>query len=410
MGLKIGICGMGAFSRNFIALFKAHPLVDEVVLSDLIPERAQERAAQFDNPRTFGSLDALCESDVDAVVLMTQRQLHGPQALQALNAGKHVYSAVPIAQTVDEVRDIVHSVERTRLIYMTGETSTYMPCTIYCRERYQKGDFGRFVYSEGQYFHDMRHFYDPFRRSGGPKWKRIAGLPPMHYPTHSVSLTLSVTGAHVTGVSCLGVVDHHEDGIFRRGANLWNNVFSNETALMRTSDGGAMRINEFRRIGWRGQAGGVLMSLYGTKGCFETQANAQAWVSIDPEAQVDLTDLLKCQNLPVTDATRSDENAVVLQEFHTGVSKVHPVGRLPETFHGLPNGHFGSHQFLADDFVKAVATRTLPPNHVWASARYCIPGLVAHQSATNNGVWTDVPDLGDPPANWERLNPEADLA
>jgi len=407
MGLKIGICGMGAFSRNFIALFQAHPLVSEIVLADLIQERVEARAAQFGVARTCGSLDALCDSDVDAVVLMTQRQLHGPQALQALSAGKHVYSAVPIAQTVDEVRDIVSAVERTRLIYMTGETSYYLPCTIYCRERYQKGDFGRFVYSEGQYFHDMRHFYDPYRRSGGPEWKRIAGLPPMHYPTHSVSLTLSVTGARVTGVSCLGVEDHHEDRIFRRGANLWDNVFSNETGLMRTSDGGVMRINEFRRIGWRGKAGGVLLSLYGTDGCFESQANAQAWVTIEPEQQTDLTDLLRCQNMPVTEQTRSDETAVVLQEFHTGVSAVHPVGRLPETFHGLPNGHFGSHQFLADDFVKAVATRTLPPNHVWASARYCVPGLVAHRSAESHGAWMDVPDFGDPPSRWKLLDPEA---
>ncbi len=57
---------------------------------------------------------------------------------------------------------------------------------------------------------------------------------------------------------------------------------------------------------------------------------------------------------------------------------------------------------LRDEFgiTSIVVTHTVPPNHVWAAARYCIPGLVAHQSALHNGQMMDVPDLGDPPADW----------
>lgn len=404
MSIKIGICGIGAFARNFIPLFKAHPWVDEVVLADLIEERAQEQAQRHDIVRTYDSLEALCNSDVDAIALMTQRQLHGPQALQALKAGKHVYSAVPIGQTVDEIRDIVREVEASGLIYMTGETSYYYPAPIYCRRRYRQGDFGRFVYGEGQYYHDMSHFYEPFRRSGGPDWRQIAGIPPMHYPTHSVSMILSVTQARVESVACLGYVDQHEDGIFRQGSNLWDNVFSNETALMRTSDGGMMRINEFRRIGHRGMSS-VQMSLYGTDASFEEQADSQVWVTNDREEMTDLNDLLRCQDIPI-DEPQDDVDATVLEEFFSGVSEVHPVDRLPREFNGLHNGHLGSHQFLVDDFVKAVVTNALPPNHVWAAARYCIPGLIAHQSAVDNGRWMDVPDFGDPPDEWERLDPD----
>ena len=35
MGLKISICGSGAFADGFIPLFKAHPAVDLVILCDL---------------------------------------------------------------------------------------------------------------------------------------------------------------------------------------------------------------------------------------------------------------------------------------------------------------------------------------------------------------------------------------
>jgi hypothetical protein len=71
----------------------------------------------------------------------------------------------------------------------------------------------------------------------------------MFYPTHSVSMIVSVTDARFARVSCLGQVGQHEDGIFRVGGNEWDNVFSNETALFRTSGGGSARSNEFRCIG-----------------------------------------------------------------------------------------------------------------------------------------------------------------
>ena len=401
MGFKLGICGAGAFSRAFIPLFKAHPAVDEVVINDLLPERAEERAAEFGLTVVPGTLDDLCASDVDAIAITTQRQLHGPQSLQALKAGKHVYSAVPVGQTLDEVKAIVDAVEETGLVYMMGETSYYYPSAIYCRNRFRAGDFGDFVYGEGQYIHDMDHFYQSFRRSGGADWKKVAGLPPMHYPTHSVSMVLSVTGARATSVSCLGFVDDHEDGVFRKGANLWDNVFSNETALFRTSDGGAMRINELRRAGWRGMSS-VQTSLFGTEACFEEQANSQVWVTKEPEEMTELNELLACADMPVE--TQGDVDKVVLQEFHSGVSQVHPVERLPKEFRGMPNGHLGAHQFLVDDFAKAVDANKLPPNHVWAAARYVAPGLVAHQSALREGERLEVPDFGDPPAHWQHLD------
>ncbi|MCL4859640.1 MAG: Gfo/Idh/MocA family oxidoreductase [Caldilineaceae bacterium] len=406
MGIRIGVCGTGSFARAFIPLFQAHPAVDEVVLADLLPDRLAEQAAHFGVARTVDSLDALCDSDVDAIALFTQRHLHGPQTLQALAAGKHVYCAVPIANTEAEIRAIVQAVADTRLIYMTGETSYYYPATLYCRSRFRAGDFGRFVYGEGQYYHDMAHgFYEAYQHSGGAEWKRVAGIPPMHYPTHSVSMILSVTGAHVTHVSCLGFDDQHEDGVFRPGANLWDNPYSNQTALMRTSDGGMMRINEFRRVGWKGLAS-VQMSLFGTQGCYQEQANAQAWVTL-ADGPEDVTALLETRNLPVEKTAGVHE--AVLQDYHMSVSQVHSVERLPREFAGLRNGHHGSHQFLADDFVKAVVTGSLPPNHVWAAARYCLPGLIAHQSSLQEGAMLPLPDLGDPPADWPLLDLDTKL-
>ncbi|MGI5899933.1 MAG: Gfo/Idh/MocA family protein [Christensenellales bacterium] len=394
MSKKIAVIGAGRFSRGFIPLLQNHPLVSSVSLAELIPQRRTDYAERFKISQTYESLDEALKSDVDAVAIFTQRQLHGPQAIAALRAGKHVYSAVPMALSVEDVETICDLVKETGLLYMTGETSYYYPNTIYCRERMRRGEFGSFVFGEAQYLHDMAHFYDSFRHSGGKDWKRVAGLPPMYYPTHSVSMILGVTGARIEKVSCMGYEDYHQDGIFQKGANDWDNIFSNETALMRTSDGGSCRINEFRRVGWKNvNTSSVYMSMFGTEGAYEESSLGSMWTSLQRDEAEDITAKLKCRNVP---AWR--ENQKVGDEFFQTVSEVHPISRLPESFAGLPNGHLGSHQFLVDDFMKALENDWMPPNNAWDSARYVLPGLIAHESAVRGGELLSVPDMGSPPA------------
>jgi len=406
MGIQLGICGVGAFAQNFIPLFKHHPGVDRVVLCDLDREKLTANAAKHGIPDTCPSLDALCELDVDAIAIFTQHHLHGPQALQALRSGKHVYSAVPSAITIDEMRALVQAVEETGNIYMVGETSYHYPCAIYCRERFRKGDFGHIVYAEGEYYHDYSHgLYDVARWRHGENWRKYYGMPPFFYPTHSTSMIVSVTGAHVTHVCGMGIVDRNPDNLYTSPDNVWNNPFSNEVMLCRMSDGSVARINEFRYIG---HPGAVSLSLYGTDACYEEQTGTggsgydnrtRIWVTRNPEERINLDDLLRCEGVPAVDSGEKMRAVTASDGTHLGVSKVHDVARLPKEFIGLPNGHAGSHQFLVDDFVRACLTGRQPPNNVWMAARYLIPGLVAHQSALQGGVLMEVPDLGDPPSS-----------
>ncbi|HRS95748.1 MAG TPA: Gfo/Idh/MocA family oxidoreductase [Candidatus Latescibacteria bacterium] len=395
MGISICMVGVGAFAQSFIPLFKAHPLVDAISLCDLDERKLRENSQRYGIPRTYASLDEACDSDVDAVAIITQNWMHAEQAIQALNACKHVYSAVPTGITVDEVVRLVRTVENTGKVYMLGETSYYYPAVIYCREQFRKGAFGRVVYGEGEYYHDWDHgLYDVMKWRGGERWREFAGGPPMHYPTHSTSQIISVTGARMTHVSCCGFVDMHDDGIFDPAVNRWGNPFSNESALFHMSDGSACRINEFRRIG---HPGTVRMTLFGTEGSYEENWAGKAWVTKNPSDCIRLDDLLACSGVPAL-PEKNGMGVVTSQDgTHLHASKVHDVARLPRQFIGLPNGHCGSHQFLVDDFVRACANRTVPPNNVWQAARYALPGIIAHESAMQGGVLLEVPDCGDPP-------------
>ena len=393
MAIRVGICGVGAFASSFIPLFKHHPDVENVVLCDLDAEKLESRCDEFEIADRCPSLDALCKMDVDAIAIITQHHLHGPQAVQVLEAGKHVYSAVPSAITLEEITNLVQTVEQTGKIYMIGETSYYYPCAIYCRARFGQGDFGHIVYGEAEYYHDYVHgMYDVAQWRHGEEWEQYFGMPPMFYPTHSTSMIVSVTGAHVTHVSGMGFVDRHPDNLYARDDNVWKNPFSNETMLCRMSDGSTCRISEFRRIGHPGTVG---MRLYGTEASYEEQVNSQTWITKDRATCEDLSEKLACGNVPVDSG---DMSKVTSEDgTHRGVSAVHAIDRLPEEFTGLPNGHRGSHQFLVHDFVTACITDKTPTNNVWAAARYLIPGLVAHESALKGGELMVVPDLGPPP-------------
>src|SRR3954468_5771837 len=213
MGIKLGILGAGGrFADCFIHLFKGHPLVDSVTLCDHDAAKLAQSALKNGIARTVASFDELLASDVDAIAIFTQHWMHAPQAVRVLEVGKDVYSAVPAAASMDEMAALVRAVERTGRIYMMGETSAYYAEAVLCRERYRRGDFGRLAYAQAEYLHDWDHgLYEVAERRSGPNWRKMAqGWFPMSYPTHSVGMVLSVTGAHAKTVSAVGFRDTRE--------------------------------------------------------------------------------------------------------------------------------------------------------------------------------------------------------
>jgi predicted dehydrogenase len=396
--LNIAFIGCGDFARNFVPLFKLHPLVGKVYVCDLITERADEYSKKFSVETVASFEEVLKRRDINAVAIFAQRHLHGPLVLQALSAGKHVYSAVPMASEVEECQQIVEKVAETGLTYMMGETCYYYPSSMLCRYKNQEGFFGKFVYGEAQYHHDISHFPANFRAD-----KRSAGVPPFFYPTHSTAMLLAAANSYCKRVVAFGYEDTEGDGIFEKGVNQWDNVFSNSYSLMKLANGGTARINECRRIGYKAPSSYV-SSFYGTKGAYQFN-NAQHILTKLTEKGVDLQDISDDVN-PV-EMTRHKDEADFKQKVanHTWqwnifspVQKTE-VDRLPESFkqNATVNGHMASHQLLVDDFCTAAFFGSLPPVNAWRAARWTIPGLLAHQSALKDGEAMDVPDCGEPP-------------
>ncbi len=387
--LRLAIIGGGQFSSSFIHLFQAHPFVEEVALVELNPERRASIAAKFSIKQTFANLSELWDSDFNAVAIFTPRWTHAQIALEAIQNGRHVYTAVPMGITQEEISQLVEASSKTKLTYFMAETSFYYPAVVFSRKKFTEGQMGKFVYGEGEYLHDMSHgFSDAYAANGGDDWKSTASFPPMLYSTHSVSTILSVTGAQATSVTCIGLKDTASDGIFDSNVSMWKNDQSNQIALFETSDGGVMRIAELRRVGTAPLESTVRMSIFGTEGSFEQQVGYASWAT---KNSFDI----------ITDeiGTFSDvENPYSLKPDYIppnlwdgGFARVHDRSQLPKEFVGLSNGHGGSHQFMVDDFVMDAVGERKAPMNVIDAARFTIPGVLAHQSAQMAGQKLQIP-------------------
>jgi predicted dehydrogenase len=367
MSISVGIVGVGQFGRHFIRLFRDHPDVHRIALCDLNAERLAHAAREFGITETYSSLDEICRTNLDALAIITQHWLHAEQAIQAMESGKHVYSAVPPAyarepeQTLELCDRLVETVRRTGQLYILGETTFFRPETIFCRQKAQEGAFGRFVYAEGEYFHDISHgLYEVLRNRWGEQFGRDkTGDPPMYYPTHSTSGVISVMGAHMTEVSAQGYI--YPDDEWHRLDTIWGNPFCNEVALFRMSNGATARICEFRRVGHVGREG---FRIYGAEASFENDVSGAKWVTKSGWEPIDLS----------------------------------VVGEpLPEPLEADKGGHGGSHAYLVHEFVDACNRGRLPRIHVWEAVRYLAPGVVAHMSALRDGELLKIPDWGGPP-------------
>ncbi|MCF7855227.1 MAG: Gfo/Idh/MocA family oxidoreductase [Candidatus Pacebacteria bacterium] len=417
MGISIGLVGLGSFGSCFAPLFKNHPLVDRIGLCDreagLLKTFTDDTfyADKLDGRRDcFTSLDDICQADFDALVIITQPWLHAPQCIQAMESGKHVYSAVPIIsipsneEILDWCNKLVDTVRRTGQHYMLGETTYYHPQSMYCRRKAAEGAFGSFVYAEGEYMHDvdagcnLRQVNRARTSSAsGKEWLRMRqeyinrGLlgGPMHYPTHSVSGPVCVMRAHAVKANALGYRNTEYDPFFD------NQAFSNEMALFKMSNGAAVRIVEAREMPGLVGEDSETFRVFGTRGAF----SENRWFSIErPDFdRLDLDDLTKPERLKLTPAEMFDP---LPPEVGLAFKKVMHQDKDENELLSIdfqPHGHGGSHPYLVHEFVDAVAHNRVPAINVWEAVRYMAMGVAAHESALRDGETVTVADWGDAP-------------
>ena len=208
MSLGVVLAGAGAFGKKHL---DAMSLIDDVSVLSIVGRRlepTQEVAAEYGIGHATTDLgEALEIRDVDAVVLATPTQMHAAQAIQVMDAGRHVQVEIPLCDALIDGEAVLEKQRETGLVCMVGHTRRFNPSHQWIHERVLSGEFSIQQMDVQTYF---------FRRSN----TNALGLPRSwtdhllwHHAAHTVDLFQYQTQSAIVDSNILQGSIHPELGI-----------------------------------------------------------------------------------------------------------------------------------------------------------------------------------------------------
>ena len=143
--MRIGIIGAGVQARIHAAAVVAVEGAELVAVAGRTPANVEAMARDFDARPIDGPDALICDSDIDSVVLACPTAKHHSYALAAFDAGKHVFTEVPIARTVAEADAMIAAASDAGRVLMAGQVLRYVATVARFREIVASGELGDVV-------------------------------------------------------------------------------------------------------------------------------------------------------------------------------------------------------------------------------------------------------------------------
>jgi predicted dehydrogenase len=168
--VRIGVVGVGSHSyRNILSVLTYLP-VDLVAIADVNAELGLVTARQYGLDRCYASAGEMYANEqLDAVLLVVSAQLHPALAIEAFEAGLHVWMEKPAAATVADVDSMIAA--RHGLIASVGYKKAFMPATTKLLEVIESGALTPLRTILGQYPMSIPRGDEAFiARKEGSQW------------------------------------------------------------------------------------------------------------------------------------------------------------------------------------------------------------------------------------------------
>ena len=157
--IELGLIGCGGRGNWIGAFFPEFTGARIVALAEVMRDRLDSTQTSFKvgAARAYYGPDAareLIASKVDAVIIETPPYFHPEQALAAVDAGKHVYMAKPVAVDVPGCRSILESGKRAqgKVSYLVDFQTRSQPVFQEAAKRVHRGDIGKPVMAQVFYY------------------------------------------------------------------------------------------------------------------------------------------------------------------------------------------------------------------------------------------------------------------
>ena len=140
--LKVALAGAGAFGVKHLEAIQKIDGVEVVSLISRQLEPTRLVAQRFGIGHCTNELaESLALPGLDAVILCTPTQMHAAQAMQCLQAGKHVQVEIPLADQLADARAVLALQQSTGLVAMVGHTRRFNPSHQWLHRRIVAGEF-----------------------------------------------------------------------------------------------------------------------------------------------------------------------------------------------------------------------------------------------------------------------------
>ncbi len=171
--VKLGIIGCGNISGIYCQNAQKLEALDLVACSDLIMERAEAKAKEFNIPKACTPEELLPDPEIEIVLNLTVPKAHAEVALAAIEAGKSVYNEKPLAVTREDGRVILDAA-KNRNVAVGCAPDTFLGAGIQtCRKLIDDGWIGKpigaaafFTCRGHELWHPDPEFY--YEVGGGP--------------------------------------------------------------------------------------------------------------------------------------------------------------------------------------------------------------------------------------------------
>jgi predicted dehydrogenase len=166
--IKVGVIGCGSVSTQYLPHLSKSPYVELVSACDIRYERAKEKASKYNIPNHYPHIDQmLAGAPFDLMVTLTDMQEHGRLNEQALNAGKHVWSEKPMANTYREGKALLDLAKKKGLRVWGAPAVVNSPQFAFMSKMIQDGKLGKVSAAHAHYGHLGPDWSSFFYEEGG---------------------------------------------------------------------------------------------------------------------------------------------------------------------------------------------------------------------------------------------------
>ena len=163
--IRTAIIGAGYRGRYLITLLQKINLFDIIAVSDISPNLSEiisqlfagEKIPKIYNSGTDDYRRMLNENTIDLVIIASPWHLHKEQTIEALKSGCHVAIEVKGALDIDEYPDIIHESRQNKKQVFPLENTLFRNDILAINNMIHAGIFGRLVFLQGGYRHDLTH-------------------------------------------------------------------------------------------------------------------------------------------------------------------------------------------------------------------------------------------------------------